>query len=108
MYQTALQVKRRIGQYLLIYSGNKKKSSKNREHTHRNAGGAETSQGNDRTVRVWEEGQLRKVSKDLLKKYTKKHWQMGLNEIKKILQAKETTDKAKKQLTDWEKATTIK
>lgn len=33
---------------------------------------------------------------------------MGLNEIKKILQAKETTDKAKKQLTDWEKATTIK
>lgn len=33
-----------------------------------------------------------------------KTWQMGVNEIKKLLQAKETTDKAKKQLTYWEKA----
>lgn len=70
--------------------------------------------GSDRTVRVWKEGQLRKISKDLLKNTPKnmernpKTWQMGLNEIKKILQAKQTTDKAKKQLTDWEKATTIK
>lgn len=34
-----------------------------------------------------------------------KSWQMGLHEIKKLLQAKETIDKAKKQFTNWEKTT---
>lgn len=115
MYQTALQVKRRIRQYLLRYSGNKKKSSKNREHyTQKCWRSSRNHKRSDRTARVWEEGQLRKISKDLLKNTPKnmernsKTWRMGLNEINKILQAKETTDKAKKWLTDWEKATTIK
>ena len=61
---------------------------------------------------MWEEGQLRNISKDFLKntpksmKRNSKTWQMGVNEIKKLLQAKETTDKAKKQLTYWEKVST--
>lgn len=115
MYQTAEQVKQRIRQYLLRYSGNKKKSSKTREHyTQKCWRSIRDHKGSDRTARVWEEGQLRKISKDLLKNIPKSMernsniWQVGLNEIKKLLQAKETTDKAKKQLTDWEKATTIK
>lgn len=109
MYQTAVQGKTEN------QAGNKKKSSKTREYyTQKCWRSIRNHKGGDRTARVWEEGQLRKISKDLLKNTPKcmernsKTWQMGVNEIKKLLQAKEITDKAKKQLTYWEKATTIK